>query len=90
MQQTEAIRLTYEALWLVLLLSGPTVVVASLVGLVVAIVQAATQLQEQTLQYTVKFVAIAITLFATGAFLAGSLQNFGDRIFAEFPSIVRR
>lgn len=90
MQQTEAIRLTYEALWLVLLLSGPPVVVASLVGLVVAIVQAATQLQEQTLQYTVKFVAIAITLFATGAFLAGSLQNFGDRIFAEFPSIVRR
>ena len=90
MQQTEAIRLTYEALWLVLLLSGPTVVVASLVGLVVAIVQAATQLQEQTLQYTIKFVAIVATLFATGAFLGSTLQAFGDRIFAEFPTIVRR
>ena len=56
MQQTEAIRLTYEALWLVLQLSGPPIIVASIVGLVVALVQAATQLQEQTLQYTLKFI----------------------------------
>jgi type III secretion protein S len=90
MQQTEAIRLTYEALWLVLLLSGPTVVVASLVGLVVAIVQAATQLQEQTLQFVVKFVVLVIALFATAAFLGGSLHAYADRVFSDFASIVRR
>jgi type III secretion protein S len=90
MQQTEAIRLTYEALWLVLQLSGPPIIVASIVGLVVALVQAATQLQEQTLQYTLKFIAIVLTLLATGAFLGGSLHSFGDRIFSDFPSMVRR
>jgi type III secretion protein S len=90
MQQTEAIRLTYDALWLVLQLSGPPIVVASLVGVVVALVQAATQLQEQTLQYTLKFIAIVFTLFATGSFLAGSLQAYGDRIFSDFPTMVRR
>jgi type III secretion protein S len=66
------------------------IVVASLVGVVVALVQAATQLQEQTLQYTLKFIAIVFTLFATGSFLAGSLQAYGDRIFSDFSTIVRR
>jgi type III secretion protein S len=63
---------TIEALWLVLLLSAPPIIAASAVGLLVAVVQAATQLQEQTLQYTLKFFAIVLTLFVTASLLAGS------------------
>lgn len=88
--QTEAIRLTYEALWLVLQLSAPPIIVASVVGLMVALVQAATQLQEQTLQYTVKFVVIVITIFITASFLGASLKSYGDRIFSDFVSISRQ
>ena len=51
-------RLTQQALWFVLLLSAPPIVVAAVVGLLIAFVQAATQLQEQTLQYVAKFFAI--------------------------------
>ena len=82
------ISLTNDALWLVLILSAPPIIVASVAGLMVAILQAATQIQEQTLQYTVKFFAIVLTLFVTASLLGSSLYRFGDRVFSEFPNMV--
>jgi type III secretion protein S len=84
------VSLTNDALWLVLVLSAPPIIVAAVAGLIVAIVQAATQIQEQTLQYTVKFFAIVMTLFVTSALLGGSLYRFSDRIFTEFPAMIRK
>ncbi|RVT93291.1 type III secretion system export apparatus subunit SctS [Sphingomonas crocodyli] len=84
------VALTNDALWLVLILSAPPIIVASVAGLLVAIVQAATQIQEQTLQYTVKFFAIVVTLFITASLLASSLYRFSDRVFTEFPAMIRR
>ena len=81
------VQLTYDALWLVLILSAPPIVVAAVAGLLVAVVQAATQIQEQTLQYTIKFFAIVLTLFVTASLLAGALYRFGDRVFTEFAVI---
>lgn len=86
---SDMVNITIEALWLVLLLSAPPIVAASAVGLLVAIVQAATQLQEQTLQYTLKFFAIVLTIFLTASLLAGSLYRFGDTIFSNFPAMVQ-
>ncbi|MEM7688481.1 MAG: type III secretion system export apparatus subunit SctS [Pseudomonadota bacterium] len=80
--------ITMEALWLVLLLSAPPVIAASIVGLLVAVVQAATQIQEQTLQFTLKFFAIVLTLFVTASLMAGSLYTFADRIFSGFGNMV--
>ena len=80
--------ITLEALSLVLLLSAPPVIAASVVGLLVAVVQAATQIQEQTLQFTLKFFAIVLTLFITASLMAGSLYAFSDQIFSNFPRLV--
>ena len=85
----DIVSITMEALWLVLLLSAPPIIAASAVGLLVAIVQAATQLQEQTLQYTLKFFAVVITLFVTAGLLAGSLFTFADTIFTNFAGMIR-
>jgi type III secretion protein S len=85
----EFVNLTNDALWLVLILSAPPIIVASVAGLFVAVVQAATQIQEQTLQYTIKFFAIVLTLFVTASLLASSLYRFGDRVFSEFPALIR-
>ena len=85
----DIVGITTEALWLVLLLSAPPIIAASATGLVVAIVQAATQLQEQTLQYTLKFFAIVLTLFITASLLGSTLYQFAHRIFTEFPGMVR-
>jgi type III secretion protein S len=84
------VSLTNDALWLVLILSAPPIIVASIAGLAVAVLQAATQIQEQTLQYTIKFFAIVLTLFITSGLLGASLYRFGDRIFTEFPSMIGR
>jgi type III secretion protein S len=84
------IQLTQQALWFVLLLSAPPILVAAIVGLVIALVQAATQLQEQTLQYAAKFFAIVITIFITASMLGGGLYEFGDRVFSGFAGLVAR
>ena len=80
---------TVQALWLVLLLSAPPIIAASVVGLLVAVIQAATQLQEQTLQYTLKFFAIVLTIFVTASLLAGALLQFGDQIFSQLAGVAR-
>ena len=84
----DVIHLTQQALWLVLLLSAPPIGVAALVGLLIAFIQAATQLQEQTLQYAAKFFAIVVTIFATASLLGGGLLQFGGRVFGEFAVMV--
>jgi type III secretion protein S len=86
---TDIVGLTIEAMWLVLLLSAPPVIAASVVGLIVAIVQAATQLQEQTLQYTLKFFAIVVAIFLTAGLVASSLIAYTNGIFTNFPVMFR-
>lgn len=86
---TEVLELTKQALWLVLLLSGPPIVATSIVGLLIAFLQAATQLQEQTFTYAMKFLAITITLFITASLIGGTLVTYADRIFEEFPRLIR-
>ncbi len=89
MMNAQALQLMNEALWLVLLLSGPPILVASIVGVAIAVLQSATQLQEQTLQYTAKFIAIVLTIFMTAALLGGTLYAFADKVFTQFPGLIR-
>jgi flagellar biosynthetic protein FliQ/type III secretion protein S len=85
----DIIRLTQDALWIVLVLSAPPIIAASIVGLLIAFLQAATQLQEQTFSYTVKFVVIVIVLFVTTSMIGGTLYHFSDRLFTEFPNMAK-
>ncbi|PID63638.1 MAG: EscS/YscS/HrcS family type III secretion system export apparatus protein [Gammaproteobacteria bacterium] len=88
MIDAEVIKLTQQALWLVLLLATPPVLAAAVTGLVVALIQAATQLQEQTVQYALKFFAIVLSIFLTMALTGATLYQYSDRIFSDFPSMV--
>ena len=90
MMQGEALQLLNQALWLVLILSAPPVLAAALVGLLVAIIQAATQIQEQTLQYALKFFVIVVVIFLTASLMGGSLYRFADRVMTEFPALVKK
>ncbi len=90
MLNSEAIQLTQQALWFVMLLSAPPIIVAAIIGFVIAFIQAATQIQEQTLQYALKFFAIVLTIFLTASMLGGGLYQFADRVFSEFPGMVKR
>ena len=90
MLQSEALQLTYQALWLVLVLSAPPVIVAAIVGLLIAFLQAATQIQEQTFQYAAKFFAIVLTIFLTASFLGGTLVQYTDSVLSNFATIGKR
>ncbi len=85
----EVIELTRQALWLVLILSAPPIAAAAIIGLIVAFLQAATQLQEQTFGYAAKFLAVVITLFITAGLIGGTLYTFTDRVFVDFPRMTR-
>lgn len=81
---TEVIQLAYQALLLILILSAPPILISMGLGLFVAIFQAATQIQEQTLSFTVKLFAVILTLLLMGGMLGSQIMNFSSSIFNNF------
>ena len=75
--------LTHKALMLVLLLSLPPIVTAAVVGVLVSLVQAVTQIQDQTLSFAFRLVAVIITLLITVRWL-------GEQVFVFTVNILDR
>jgi type III secretion protein S len=78
---------TYQALLLILIISAPPIAIASIIGLFVAIIQAATQIQEQTFAFAVKLVAVIGTIMIMGGSLAGMILEFTAQILKNFYKI---
>jgi len=89
MEDSQILYLTSRALVLVLMLSGPPIIVASVVGVAVSLIQALTQIQEQTLSFAIKLIAVVITIFATSGWLGGMIFEYSVAIFDTFPQLVR-
>ncbi|EIU7004203.1 SctS family type III secretion system export apparatus subunit VscS [Vibrio parahaemolyticus] len=87
MNPAEIIHFTTQALTLVLFLSLPPILVAALVGTLVSLIQALTQVQEQTLGFVVKLVAVIITLFITTQWLGAELHAFASLALDKIPQI---
>ncbi|HEV8052477.1 MAG TPA: type III secretion system export apparatus subunit SctS [Parachlamydiaceae bacterium] len=85
MFQTHVVQLAYEGLLLILILSAPPILVSMFFGILVAIFQAATQIQEQTLSFTIKLVAVTLTLMFLGGWLGSKIMAFAKGIFTHFP-----
>lgn len=73
-----------QAMNLVLMLSLPPIVVASVVGLGLSLFQAVTQLQEQTLTFGVKLIAVVLTLFLSAGWFGAEILRFAREIFDKF------
>jgi flagellar biosynthesis protein FliQ len=78
------LRAIREGLLLVLLLSGPPLIASIVVGFVIGLLQAATQIQDQTLAFVPKLVAV---LAAMGPVLGASLVRFTQALFLAVPSL---
>lgn len=72
---------TGRMLWLIFTLSLPVILAATIVGVLVAIIQAITQIQEQTLGFLCKLTAVIITLFMTLTWSGQQLLIFINQIF---------
>lgn len=77
----EVTDLMYDFFILAVQLGGPVLIVSMLVGVLISILQAATQIHEQTITFVPKLIVIGLMLIMTGSTMLQSLQDFMTRIF---------
>ena len=89
MNSAELVGYLTKAMYLTLWLSLPPIIVASVVGTLFSLFQALTQIQEQTLSFAVKLIAVMATLALTARWVGGELFNYTVSLFEMFPQVGR-
>ena len=87
MSPDDALHYLTESMILVMVLSMPPIVVASLVGILVSLLQALTQVQEQTVSFAIKLIAVAVTIAAFSGVLGSEMLKYTLKLFNDFPKI---
>ena len=87
MLEVDIINYSERALLLVLFLSMPPIIVAALVGTLVSLLQALTQIQEQTLGFAIKLAAVLVTILATANWLGEELYQYSLFIFEQIENL---
>ncbi len=77
-----------QAIEVTLLLSAPLLIAALAVGLIVSIFQAATQINEATLQFVPKLVAVFLVLILAGPWMLQYMVDYIQRLFGSIPQII--
>lgn len=88
MNDQVVINLAREAVLTILLVAGPALGIGMLVGLLVSIFQATTQIQEQTLTFIPKIVAVLVSIVIFGPWMIRLLVDFADRLLSNLPSYI--
>jgi flagellar biosynthesis protein FliQ len=83
MNQADALDLVQSAIWTVMVASSPAVVAAMAVGVVIALLQALTQVQEITLTFIPKIVAILVVTSLTAPFMGAVIFSFAEQIYGR-------
>lgn len=86
MNEADALDLFQAAIWTVLIASGPAVLAAMVVGLVIALFQALTQVQEATLTFVPKIVAVLVVVGITAPFVGSQISIFTNLVFSRIQS----
>ena len=80
--------LAHNALWITILIAAPLLLVALATGLVIGMLQAATQIHEQTLSFIPKLLLLAVTLFVAGPWMLRVLTDFTRDLFNSIPTLI--
>ncbi|TCL75646.1 flagellar biosynthesis protein FliQ [Rhizobium sp. BK251] len=86
MNEADALDILQAAVWTVLIASGPAVLAAMVVGLIIALIQALTQVQEVTLTFVPKIVAIMIAIGVSAPFIGAQISIFANLVFSRIQS----
>ena len=78
-----------NALTVTLMLAGPILVVSLVIGSLISLVQAATQINEVTLTFVPKIIGIIIVLVILGGWMGGQMVSFTSGIFNDLPNLVK-
>lgn len=81
MSTEEAIEVGRQAIWVLILVSSPIMLIGLFVGLIIALFQALTSIQEMTLTFVPKIIAIFVTMMVFLPFMLGQLDDFTTQLF---------
>jgi flagellar biosynthesis protein FliQ len=81
MNEVDALELVQAAIWTIIVAAGPAVGLAMVLGIVIALMQAVTQIQEVTLTFVPKILAVFAAMLLTAPFIASQIYTFSELIF---------
>ncbi|MBC8590289.1 flagellar biosynthesis protein FliQ [Wansuia hejianensis] len=87
MTQTMVLDIMRNAFFTIIKVSAPILAIALVVGLLISILQATTQIQEQTLSFVPKIIAVMLGLIIFGSFMLNSLINFFTNLYKIIPTL---
>ena len=85
----EVTAVSSEALYLVIKVAAPVLLVSLVVGLIISIFQTVTSIQEQTLTFVPKIIAVFFTLIVLGHWILNEMRQFMIRLWSDFPLYFR-
>ena len=88
MNQDMVVNLANQAMTLALEVAGPILLLGLVVGLAVSLFQAVTSLQEQTLSFIPKIVALALLISLLGPWMLGQLVHYASDLWQQIPQMV--
>ncbi len=88
MTPQEVLDIGREALLVTIYLAAPLLLTALIVGLLIGMIQAATQIQEMTLSFIPKLIGMALALVITGTWMLQLIMHFTQRLYQSIPSLL--
>lgn len=88
MSEEVVLQIGRDGLYLIVMLAAPLLLSALFVGLLVGVFQAATQIQEQTLSFIPKLLALVVALTLMGPWLLQSWVNYTQSLFMQIPALI--
>lgn len=82
MDTTQVTNILREGVWVVIKLGGPMLVLSMIVGVLIAIFQAVTQIHEQTISFILKLTVVILVLLVGGGWMMDTLLDYARRVFA--------
>ena len=80
----QVLDIAQEAIYLIIICAAPVLLISLVVGLVVSIFQTVTSLQEQTLTFVPKIVAVFVGMMLFGSWILNNLSGFIDKLWSDF------
>lgn len=87
MEEVEVIDVAREALWTLMVVGWPMMMTALIVGLAVSLFQALTQIQEMTLTFVPKIVAMVLVMMLTLPYMLTTLRDFNETLYTRIANI---
>jgi flagellar biosynthesis protein FliQ len=88
MNQDTVVNLASQAMSLALKIAGPILLVALVIGLLISVFQAVTQIQEQSLSLIPKIAGVAVVIVVLGPWMLGQLVSYTTALFTSIPTMV--